>query len=112
MLEKPDIPRLHRLVDWAAAEDAKGLYGEWDQTVYICNSTCCVAGKTVLEEGGTYASMGLVTRPGGARVFVDTWASQILGLNSSEAGALFHGSNTVDDLRRIVADIESGVYRR
>lgn len=111
MLEKPDIPRLYRLVDWAATEDAKPHSGEWDQNVYVCGTSRCVAGKTVLEEGGTDWFGSTIRRPDGGRTFIERWARKILGLNEDEAWALFDPKNTVDDLREVVADIEIGVYR-
>lgn len=36
----------------------------------------------------------------------------ILGLNGSESGVLFSGGNDLDDIKQIMSDIRSGVYRR
>lgn len=51
---------------------------------------------------------GLLTRPdvvvveGGAQIGVGEWATERLGLVESQADALFGGSNSLEDLRRIV----------
>lgn len=123
----PDIERLHRLLDWAAAEDEKALQGlpsEWDQRIFVakydCGTACCIAGKVALEDGGqpiwakslhgglVYSSM--LDFPGRrTMVPADEYAEAALGLTATQADALFAPENDIDDLRRIVALIEQGV---
>lgn len=46
------------------------------------------------------------------RVDANDAGAAILGLNSSEASALFEASNELEDVKRIVAEIKNGDYRR
>jgi hypothetical protein len=135
--ELPDVNRekLIELAQWAAAEHAKaelGLPSEWDQGQWLingvrvpgdgwqCGTACCIAGKTVLDDGwrpdfGELASRGestgrivKVDEDGGGNVYAYTedTAREILALNMEQANALFHGSNdlrmVLDVIRRIL----------
>lgn len=57
--------------------------------------------EKVLQNGQEYYSM-----------FAQTAGRVILGLNHRESTSLFSGANGIEDVRRIVADIRSGAYRR
>lgn len=93
---------------------------ELDQTRWHCGTTACYAGHAAILDGGEWhpqMSIAMVARdddppeflPGG-RIPVSVRARHILGLTGEQAGWLFDGANTLDDLRgyvyRFVGDWE------
>lgn len=89
----------------------------WDQAVYRCATGMCFAGWACTLAGGLWISDDdevLVAEPGEwpthqwdgevvatARVR----ATRILGLDDAQASDLFSADNTIEDLRRIVAEL-------
>lgn len=116
----PDIPRLQTLLAWATAEDQKrraGKPSEWDQGRWAnwCGTTCCIAGKVLLEDGATPVLSGIggdlvfsFTLPNGSRVDPGSYGRSALGLDYDQATVLFHADNDLDDLTTIIAAIENG----
>lgn len=130
-----------RLVDlavWAAGEKARmdlGLPSEWRQDSWMtrrsgCGTTCCIAGKVALEDGGTpivvnddgeevvdpvealrlwesfdTEDTNEVMIPGVGRVGIETYARVALGLDMGQANRLFWGDNELADLIRIIRDL-------
>lgn len=91
---------------------------EHDQAIWICGTVACFAGHAVLLDGGVPASEGdgalVEARDDDPPASVHQWrigpvipvrsrAIRILGLTGDQATALFHGDNTLDDLRAEVA---------
>lgn len=103
---------------------------EWNQTVWRCRTGMCFAGWAVTLDGGTWAYPETAMwdqestdpraclladsddPPGDIDdddvVHVDDRARRVLGLNYEQGEDLFSSYNTLDDLRRIVADIKAG----
>lgn len=104
----------------------------WRQTAFAvalaqlfpgrCGTAHCFGGWAIILHGNTLNAdnPGIVTPlPGdhidpavtwdlvGGRTVMDTWAyaQHILGLTADQAGDLFNIRNTLDDLRRIVAEL-------
>lgn len=131
---EPNVPELDALLAWAEVEHAKSLQGlpsEWDQghwatdytataahlrpaAVPSCGTACCIAGKAVARIGGQfiidprrgYAFDAVF--PDGRRVEIDEAAQEILGLTRHQAEALFYSGNSIEDVRRIIQDIQDG----
>ena len=90
---------------------------EWNQGVWAaktaCGTACCLAGGVVLRAGiplrwktdntADYTERG---------VEISTEAQRLLGLSYSDAGELFGGGNSLDDLWRIAADVTHGAVKR
>lgn len=91
---------------------------EHDQEKWICGTTACFAGHAVLIDGGVPAPDRngvfvkarddddpecVIQRLGGPVTAVRDRAIRILGLTCRQAGDLFDGGNTLDDLRGQVA---------
>lgn len=110
----PNIEELRlgmKLTEEAAAR------GEWDQSEwfikYDCGTACCFAGNLLLHHGykpeflhKDSAIAYSVTAPNGMKdVGVGVEAAMLLGLNKVQAEQLFHAQNSLDDLRRIVAEL-------
>lgn len=81
----------------------------------FCDTTCCVAGFAALYAGATPVGeeddegVTLVDTPDGRRMPVNTYAMEVLGLSSGEAGSLFYGGNTAAGvLGRLNQHIEEG----
>lgn len=85
--------------------------GEWDQSDYQCGTGGCVAYWACVAAGGTYNSdTGKVEFPDGDANFIAPGAAELLGIDFMNAhleGGLFHSRNTLDDLRRIVAELKA-----
>ena len=104
----------------------------WDQTVWRCDSAMCFAGwtaelaggKWLLPEGDAHADY-LAPEPGDdpdetggccqhldsgidSGIAAENRARRLLGLTEKQSARLFDGSNTLDDLRRIVAELKAG----
>lgn len=84
-----------------------------------CGTSCCLAGKVALDAGAVpsvidddgepYITGSLVDLPNGeTQVDVPTFAQEVLGLNQDQRGALFGGSNTIEDLRVLIPAIIAG----
>lgn len=86
---------------------------EWRQGRWRCGSTACFAGHAALLAGAEWlhkkeinqATDEKVRAPDGAVEWVNDYAKHVLGLTTDVAEALFHGNNTLSDLRRIVAGL-------
>lgn len=107
--------------------EAQAALGNWDQTQWrkptaydytetgdlnVCGTAFCFAGWTCELAGLQWVSdksysMGydMLQWPEGGTKHVEDAARILLGLTWDEAGELFAGWNTLDDLRRIVAEI-------
>lgn len=95
---------------------------EWKQDTWRCGTTACFAGHAAMLDGGMWASSGssaLVARPDDlpSRIYtfggmdlvpVEDRAQRVLGLTDEQAFDLFRGSNSLNDLRRIVAELTGG----
>lgn len=112
-----NIPLLRKAVEWAEAEAAKPFAdSEWEQRFYVisaddagentpwgrirlqkspeCGTCYCIAGWTAQQESPQspmYDSRDIATAA--------------LGLNIGQADALFHASNTIENVRRIAENI-------
>ncbi|MEV0616088.1 hypothetical protein AB0I81_22435 [Nonomuraea sp. NPDC050404] len=95
---------------------------EWNQADYRCGSGMCVAGWAAQFAGGKWyaddpdAGFGdaLIAEPDEPNsfrmddvrlVYADHRAQRVLGLDGEQADRLFEGSNSLPDLRRIVAEL-------
>lgn len=118
----PDIPRLRKAVEWAEAEAAKPFeLREWHQARYVlplnphshdiaavtarqakapeCGTCYCIAGKVVVDEYGPEPPATIMYN-------IDVRAAELLNLDyETDAAALFHEDNTIEDVRRIAEDI-------
>lgn len=126
--------RLIGLAVWAAGEKAKqdlDLPSEWDQGIWLgsnsCGTTCCIAGKIALEDGGipsvydedadeyvtdpvkalelwrsdAWVNMDVssVFFPGSDEEHdVSTYAQGVLGLDNKQANLLFEADNKLEDV--------------
>ncbi|AIK69308.1 hypothetical protein SEA_THREERNGTARJAY_96 [Mycobacterium phage ThreeRngTarjay] len=89
-----DYPEAHSQGAWWNAERETSCYGML---------TCYLMGHDLLPGYTT-----LVRDYDGYTVPARDMAAKLLGLNGHEADTLFHGGNTVDELRRMVADLVAG----
>lgn len=108
-----------RLRNCLEITEKAALLGLHDQTLWITKFNCgtggCLAGNYALSQGcvpvwddGAFdgSSVGddtnaIMTLDGQTRAVAD-WATEELGLTAVEAKALFAGTNTLSELRRIV----------
>jgi hypothetical protein len=97
---------------------------EWNQASFRCGTAACFAGHAVILEGGVWeddVSDDLLARADDPRedvwfgtdgdpdvVDVRSRARRILGLANHEADELFEGLNSLERLRRIVAELTGG----
>lgn len=95
---------------------------EWNQKTWRCETGFCFAGWAVELTGGRWVTYGnglypyVLAEDDDPPEHVDYdgevecayRAERILGLTGQEAQYLFHSENTLDDLRRIVADLCGG----
>mgnify|MGYP001587222180 CR=1 FL=1 len=99
---------------------------EWEQTAYRCDTGMCFAGWACQLAGGRWLTPPcdhwgdvLVAEPADDQERVRSFdgvhgtvvlkrATRLLGLDFDIARDLFDVGNTLDDLRRIVADIKAG----
>lgn len=123
--EGPDFTernaKLLTLKGWLYGEHLKqlaGLPSEWNQGVWAnvqpCGTSCCIAGKTVIEAGGKLvtadgiAAVGVgnvewVLMPGESHpTYISQAAQELLGLDGDQRGALFSGSNTYEHASAII----------
>lgn len=124
----PNFPLLDQALAWAEREHPKGAL-QWDQGYWFrdlsngplldeylitnfCNTSCCIAGyvatrngeRPLIEDGLDYALE--VQLPDGSFEDIEVRARALLGLTVREAVRLFEQENTLDDLRRIVAELK------
>jgi hypothetical protein len=85
-----------------------------------CGTSGCFAGHAVFTQGAKLSrcefdmgatgdrwfSWGEVKRPDGRIEAVQKWAAELLELDEEQADTLFNGSNSLEDLRRMVAALE------
>lgn len=111
----PNVPLLTKTLDHVVAHPE-----ELDSRIWLCGTIGCFAGHASLIDGGHVVEIEhevlLRAVPeddptdvmlfGGTRVVsVRSRARRILGLSRPDASRLFKGSNTLDDLRRIVGEL-------
>jgi hypothetical protein len=96
----------------AAIGDDIWYQNDW-RMVTDCGTAFCVAGKACDLSGVQWAGTNerLISETEFGVWDVQEKAQHLLGLTVSEADRLFKGSNTVEDLRVIVAEIKSGATR-
>lgn len=95
---------------------------EWTQDIWLCRTSACFAGHAVLIDGGKWGetenSVFVRAEPEddpadvrtpiageGPMVTVPERARRILGIGYTDSRRLFDSDNTLDDLRRIVAEL-------
>lgn len=127
----PNVPLLSKTMDHIEAHPE-----EWDQSMWAtrknpqCGTIACFAGTSVLladpdakmlfiadggyldlEDGESIyvapSSAALCVDGTGRTRRIDNYAKQLLGLNSTQAANLFRGTNTMNHLRRYVAELTS-----
>lgn len=98
----------------------------WEQRAYRCESGLCFAGWAAVLAGAKWAepdvawSSLVVAEEAdperwirdhegvGLVIHVHERAQRVLGIDDVDAEELFAGRNTLDDLRRIVAELKDG----
>lgn len=101
-----NVPLLRKTLEHIEAHP-----GEWDQENYRCGSAACFAGHAALLAGGEWdrpnEPLDDYLAPSSDRPFetADERAVSVLGLEQWQADRLFDGGNSLDDLRRIVAEL-------
>lgn len=117
----PNVPLLRKTL-----EHIEHHPKEWNQAEWRCGSGMCFAGWACTFDGGQWAFDAanpgvqgvqdlLIAEPEDAAfawtvadrsvVHTEERAIRVLGLTDDQADALFAGSNTLDDLRRMVAGL-------
>lgn len=116
----PNVPLLTKTLDHVVAHPE-----ELDSRIWLCGTTGCFAGHASLIDGGRsvqiedgYGALlhavpeddpaDVLVIGGTGVVSVRNRARRILGLSRPDAKRLFKGSNTLDDLRRIVGELCEG----
>lgn len=106
-----NVALLAKALDWAYEQDARRACGEtseWDQGAW-CGTAHCIAGEVALLTGWRmHGNSMFVTREDGAGVeedFVDHVAADALGLTDAQAAGLFSGSNSLEMLYEIAAEL-------
>lgn len=121
-------------IDWAAGQDARnrlGLPSAWVQGMWIsqvdgvsvgnhCGTAACIAGYVTLVHEDVSRDDALsswrVRTSGGEYQLVEVMAQDSLGLNDSQARALFDEDNTLGDLiditRQILNDVPQPIRHR
>lgn len=115
----PNVPLLTKTLDHVENHPE-----ELDSRIWLCGTIGCFAGHASLIDGGQsvgteYGGDLLHAVPdddpadvmlidGAWVVSVRNRARRILGLSRADAKRLFKGSNTLDDLRRIVGELCEG----
>ncbi len=123
-----NIPLLRKAVEWAEAEAAKPReLSEWEQNwwslspqvrqerlgwaeddpEYLTAEEKAAYAKAP-ECGTCYCIAGYVAAVSGAEVsgwMTEGVAADLLNLDDDQAGALFEGGNTIEDVRRIAEEI-------
>jgi len=119
-IPEPNIPLLRKTLEWAEEQwevKKRGHASEWNQMIWVrksgCGTACCIFGKIAFDNG--VVDQQLVVTSAGTHVeridgpegyilggqMIRTYAQGQLGLLSIEAAMLSHGSNNIDDLRKI-----------
>lgn len=103
---------LIKVNDWVQAENAKRSRGddsEWNQESWACGTSCCFAGKVVLEAGGKFIfDNSLRARRcvlNGRNDTIAYAAAHILDIDVKDAEGLFSGGNDASDIDRYVQSI-------
>lgn len=105
-------------VSWAIAEHEKSKRGEqseWDQSVWICGTSCCIAGHIALKAGAV-PNADLPTRVGsfvsykGKIRVVRDLALEIIESTSPRIYDLFDENNNIEDIKRIANDLFGEEY--
>lgn len=126
-MSEVNVPLLRKAVEWAEAEWAKGtdedgrLVGDWYQGEWVvtaeerdgyetlaasCDTAYCIAGYVgVLALGPDAFDRSWWFDEDEGVTHVSEVAQRALGLTTFEADALFKGSNTIEDVRRIAEGI-------
>lgn len=118
--------KLLGLKGWLYGEYLKkdaGLASEWDQAMWgretTCGTTCCIAGKIVLDAGGVFVG-GTQVDPNRRNFFdarmpgevdsvnIELKAAELLGLTVQEHTVLFLGSNTYETAVAVIDAIIAG----
>lgn len=102
-----NVPLLRKAVEWAEAEAAKPeIESEWCQGVYAergsalgrtCDTAYCIAGWTIHAAGEDPNLCSPAERA--AELLGITIDEDLSGSETSEAGALFNGGNSITDVR-------------
>lgn len=115
----PDIELLDQALAWAEHSENQAGVPRWDQSTYLrkteCGTACCIAGWVALHEGaqpildsdGDPDSL-MVTDSDGHRQDIPVLARKALGLTYEQAGFLFWGDNTLEDLKRMRDNLAAG----
>lgn len=107
----PNVPLLRKVLEHIEAHPE-----EWDQGTWRCETAMCFAGHAADIAGAQWVGKGKylladpdIDPPEKIRSTGVTTASaravQVLGITWEQANGLFVGSNTLDDLRRIVGEL-------
>lgn len=110
---------LLKVNDWVQQENVKLQTGdepsEWRQRTWACATTCCFAGKVVLEAGGVFVNITTGTPISGGSTAscllngkVDSIrriAVRILDITMAQGDILFSADNGAEDINRIVHDL-------
>jgi len=113
-----NVPALRKTLEWVEAEAARGEESAWRQESYATRTACgtafCAAGYVAAELVGARPHFDAVADPDGELVTdvcvlpdgefasIDSVAREELGLTSRESMRLFDGTNSLEDVRRIV----------
>jgi hypothetical protein len=125
-----NIEKLRDVVLWVEKESQREESArEWDQSMWLritgvqvpsgdvvnitnlCGTTCCVAGKLVIEEGYTNFEVGeggnshYVLWDDGIPMPIVELAAGILGINNFEAERLFWEGNSAENIRTVATVI-------
>jgi hypothetical protein len=118
----PDIARLNAVLDYITDHPEQHRQQYW-RAETECGTTMCFAGHTAALFGPEAGMTGWGkpipmaadermygdVQVGDTTVDVETFACDLLGLDWDQGNALFYCMNGVDDLRRIVDDLEAGL---
>jgi len=120
-MSTPNAPELRRVLAHIETLPIAEGPDSWDQEDYRCKTGMCFAGHTAVLNGGIWAEPERFTswlvavptddpryvyqRDGRSVIKAAARAQQILGLDGVSASWLFEAGNTLDDLRRIVAEL-------
>lgn len=137
-MTEPNIDLLYKTLDHIETLEAfraEGVYlkDRWNQGTWaiqyrdsdgdLCGTACCFAGWAVHLAGDHFVNdVGcdmegcdcdeiVAEAPDGNIEHIAERAQELLGLDWRERGRLFNGSNTLDQLREVVAQIKDGTLR-
>lgn len=113
-----NVELLDNAIEWAK-ESAKGKQGDapsWNQYAWFerfdCGTACCIAGYVATRNGEqpvfTPGSREALTVEGtdGVQHSIQTYATELLGITSIEAGWLFDGDNDLVDIVEIAGELK------